>query len=152
MTFLPKFLLSFLVLGLYIVLFFPFCKCLASPASVICSLRFLLVSTVGVLGSLSLDQWEIRAQPSVSFTQDCSHLQIFVWMAVYNGSCCQFFCLPQPSSSSRFYVLHDWEHAYSQDENTTPLPVVEISDIMLKTMGILKVWSTEKDDVTLYQD
>ena len=27
---------------------------------------------------------------------------------------------------------------------------MEISDIMLKTMGILKVWSV--DDVTLYQD
>ena len=42
--------------------------------------------------------------------------------------------------SSRFYVLHDWEHTYSQDKTTAPLPAVEISDIMLKTMGILKVW------------
>lgn len=54
----------------------------------------------------------------------------------------------QASPSSRFYVLHDWEHTYSQDKSTAPLPAVEVSDIMLKTMGILKVWSMEKDNVT----
>ena len=49
------------------------------------------------------------------------------------------FPLTQPSTSSRFYVLHDWESTYSQEENTAPLPAAKISDIMLKTMGILKV-------------
>ena len=90
-----------------------------------------------------MDQWEIRAQPSVSFTKTAS---ICKWQFIIAF----VVCLPQPSSSSRFYVLHDWEHTYSQDKTTAPLPVMEISDIMLKTMGILKVWSV--DDVTLYQD
>jgi len=100
MAYLPKFLLSFLVLGLWIETL-----CHFHP---LIHFVFSLLPYLGILGSLSLDQWEIRPQPS-------------------------------PSTSSRFYVLHNWESTYSQEENTAPLPTAKISDIMLKTMGILKV-------------
>lgn len=44
-----------------------------------------------------------------------------------------------PSSSSGYYVLHDWQNTYSKDDNTaTAFPALAVSDIMLKTMGILK--------------
>ncbi|XP_064394297.1 uncharacterized protein LOC135341623 [Halichondria panicea] len=42
-----------------------------------------------------------------------------------------------PSGGSRFYVLHDWQNTYSNAE-VSPFPATDLSDIMLKTMGILK--------------
>ena len=44
----------------------------------------------------------------------------------------------QPSSTSQFYVLHDWQATFSGEQGIAPLPAAKISDIMLKTMGILK--------------
>ena len=46
----------------------------------------------------------------------------------------------QPSSSSGYYVLHDWQNTYSREGNTAAFPALSVSDIMLKTMGILKVF------------
>ena len=45
----------------------------------------------------------------------------------------------QPSSGSRFYVLHNWRETYSLEEGLPAFPALSLSDILLKTMGILKV-------------
>jgi hypothetical protein len=50
---------------------------------------------------------------------------------------------PQPSSTSRFYVLNDWQDTFSTEQGVAPLPAAKISDIMLKTMGILKVCGSD---------
>eukprot|EP00731_Ephydatia_muelleri_P030424 Em0021g947a len=42
-----------------------------------------------------------------------------------------------PSANSRFYVLHDFHNTYSNEEGTT-YPALQVSDLLLKTMGILK--------------
>lgn len=48
--------------------------------------------------------------------------------------------LSQPSSTSRFYVLNDWQNTFAKNKDvSTPLPAARTSDIMLKTMGILRV-------------
>ena len=44
----------------------------------------------------------------------------------------------QPSATSGFYILHDWQNTYSGD-SSLPLPALSVSDVMLKTMGILRV-------------
>lgn len=46
----------------------------------------------------------------------------------------------QPSTSSHFYVLHDSYGTYGQEKGgVAPFPALKTSDIMLKTMGILRV-------------
>ena len=46
----------------------------------------------------------------------------------------------QPSSSSGFYILNDWQSTFSEDTSSTAsLPATAISNIMLKTLGILRV-------------
>ena len=47
--------------------------------------------------------------------------------------------LLQLSEKSRFYVLHDWSDGVYGDADSAMFPVSQISDIMLKTMGIWKV-------------
>ncbi len=49
-----------------------------------------------------------------------------------------YYCI-QSSGGSRFYVLNDWQSTYSNAEDVAPIPAIAVSDIMLKTMGILKV-------------
>lgn len=44
----------------------------------------------------------------------------------------------EPSSSSGFYILNDWQNTFSEDGSTTALPASAISNIMLKTLGILR--------------
>lgn len=43
-----------------------------------------------------------------------------------------------PSTTSRFYVLNDWQDTFTQEKDIAALPAAKVSDIMLKTMGILK--------------
>ena len=50
-----------------------------------------------------------------------------------------FLLITQPSSTSGYYVLHDWQNTYSKEASTAAFPALSVSDIMLKTMGILKV-------------
>ena len=45
----------------------------------------------------------------------------------------------QESSSSRFHVLHDWSDGVFDIGVSSPFPAAKVSDIMLKTMGILRV-------------
>ena len=47
--------------------------------------------------------------------------------------------LIQPSTSSRYYILNDWQSTYTDEKNVPPFPAAKISSIMLKTMGILQV-------------
>ena len=54
----------------------------------------------------------------------------------------------QPSSGSRFFVLNDWQDTFSEDKNMAPLPAAKVSDIMLKSMGILRVCTLFRLSVT----
>ena len=48
----------------------------------------------------------------------------------------------QASSKSTFYVLHDWSvggGVYSLDTTNSAFPADRVSDVMLKSMGILRV-------------
>jgi renin receptor len=47
--------------------------------------------------------------------------------------------LAKSAPSSGFYILNDWQSAFSEDTSTTAaLPATAISNIMLKTLGILR--------------
>lgn len=54
---------------------------------------------------------------------------------------CDYDCVSslQPSATSGFYVLNDWQDTFSDDGSATALPASSISNIMLKTLGILRV-------------
>ena len=47
--------------------------------------------------------------------------------------------LLQPSAGSRFSVLHNWQETYSTAAAVPALPALSLSDVLLKTMGILRV-------------
>ncbi len=52
----------------------------------------------------------------------------------------------QASSKSTFYVLHDWSvggGVFSLDATDDAFPADRISDVMLKSMGILRVRADE---------
>ena len=56
----------------------------------------------------------------------------------------------QASFTSGYYVLHDWQNTYSRDTNVAAFPAKSVSDIMLKTMGILKVTRTRKQNCQIF--
>ena len=62
-------------------------------------------------------------------------------LTLCNKVCSVYF--PQESVSSRFHVLHDWTIGGGDgvyDSSVSSLfPAAQLSDIMLKTMGILRV-------------
>jgi hypothetical protein len=53
------------------------------------------------------------------------------WEVIFHG---------KPSTKSRFYVLNNWdkEGGVYNGKESTPFPADQVSDIMLKTMGILR--------------
>ena len=49
---------------------------------------------------------------------------------------------PQSSSSSGFYILNDYQDTFAEDSgSTSAFPATAVSNIMLKTLGILRVYS-----------
>ena len=49
---------------------------------------------------------------------------------------------PQSSSSSGFYIINDYQDTFAEDSgSTSAFPAAAVSNIMLKTLGILRVYS-----------
>ena len=84
---------------------------------------------VVIIGSLATSNlWEISLQEKVLF--------LLVLVVDINISF-------QPSPKSRFFVLSNWNQGGGvyKESVSSPFPASQVSNIMLKTMGILRVIS-----------